>query len=184
MTGRLALWFLGVTFSLAGCQPAAVPPAGVSVVPTPDSLVAQHILPDRAKTPGETRGPLPLSELCRSGHATHVRRELSDGEWIKLKRVVYARYGITHHQRGEYEVDHLISLELNGSNGLSNLFPQTQRTLWSAAVKDRLENVLHKNVCRGEMTLEAADTAIATNWIEAYKRYVGAEPQAVAPERD
>ena len=184
MHTHFCLPVLLLVLGLTGCRPYALPPVGVPVAAPPRPLVEQHILPDRAMTPGEVRTPIALSELCRPGHATQVRRELSDGQWVKLKRFVYARYGITHHQRGEYEIDHLISLELNGSNSPSNLFPQTQRTLWSAAVKDRLENRLHKKVCRGEITLQAADTAIATNWLEAYKKYVGPQPQAVTPERD
>ncbi|PSB31505.1 hypothetical protein [Stenomitos frigidus] len=63
-------------------------------------------------------------------------------------------------------------------------FPQTQRVQWSAAVKDRLENQLHKLVCSHAITVQRADTAIANNWIAAYKKYIGTKPQATTPEQD
>ena len=43
-------------------------------------------------------------------------------------------------------------------------------------VKDRLENKLHSMVCKGEIDLKTAQREIATDWIAAYKKYVGPEP--------
>lgn len=39
---------------------------------------------------------------------------------------MYAEYGITHRQRGKYEIDYLISLELGGSNSIKNLCDGSQ----------------------------------------------------------
>jgi hypothetical protein len=38
-----------------------------------------------------------------------------------MKREVYGEYGVTSHGLGDYEVDHLIALELGGSNSIKNL---------------------------------------------------------------
>ena len=40
-------------------------------------------------------------------------------------------------------------------------------------MKDKLENKLHKLVCDGAIDLKVAQRAIATDWIEAYRKYVG-----------
>ena len=40
-----------------------------------------------------------------------------------LKEQVYRSYGVTSRQPGEYEIDHLVSLELGGSNSARNLWP-------------------------------------------------------------
>ena len=94
-----------------------------------------------------------------------------------MKTQVFALYGIASHEPGEYEVDHLIPLELGGSNSIKNLFPQSFLTQpWNAHAKDRLENKLHAMVCKGEIDLNTAQQEIATDWVAAYKKYVGPEP--------
>jgi hypothetical protein len=83
--------------------------------------------------PGHDRGDLP------SGLRESVRHV--DG---KTKARACRAYGIRHHQSGAYEIDHLISLELGGSNDIRNLWPESFDTQpWNAHAKDRLENRLH-----------------------------------------
>src|SRR6202047_21312 len=91
-----------------------------------------------------------------------------------MKREVYREYGITSHGPGDYEVDHLISLELGGSNSIKNLWPQSYVTKpWNAHVKDALENRLHAMVCAGKMSLKDAQMQISGDWIACYKRVFG-----------
>lgn len=109
------------------------------------------------------------ADVCHPGYARSVRHVSG-----KVKYRVYAEYGITDRRPGEYEIDHLISLELGGSNDIQNLWPQSFDTQpWNAHVKDRLEDRLHAMVCRGEIGLKEAQRTIATDWIAAYKKYVG-----------
>jgi hypothetical protein len=46
---------------------------------------------------------------------------------------------------------------------------------WNAHVKDALEERLHQLVCDGELDLPTAQRAIATDWITAYKKYLGTD---------
>jgi hypothetical protein len=69
------------------------------------------------------------------------------------------------------EIDHIVSLELGGSNAIANLFPER-----GYQVKDRLENKLHDLVCAGRMTLRAAQVGIATDWKKLYQRVYGVAP--------
>jgi hypothetical protein len=80
------------------------------------------IVPDPKLTPGDTFGVTP-QDLCASGYAREVRDVPA-----KMKGEVYREYGITSHRPGDYEIDHLISLELGGSNSINNLWPESHRT--------------------------------------------------------
>ena len=124
------------------------------------------LLPDPQITPGATL-PVTRDDIAVPGYTKKVRNVPID-----VKRQVYAEYGITSHQPGDYEIDHLISLELGGSNSPKNLWPQSYLTQpWNAHVKDQLENEMHDEVCSGKVELATAQHEIATDWIAAYKKY-------------
>lgn len=125
------------------------------------------IRPDISLTPGAVF-PVTAADVCQPGYAKSARHV--DG---KTKALVYREYGIEHHQPGAYEIDHLISLGLGGSNDIRNLWPESLDTQpWNARAKDRLEERLHKLVCDGGLSLDEAQTAIAKDWIGAYQKYV------------
>jgi hypothetical protein len=79
-----------------------------------------------------------------------------------------------------HEVDHLISLELGGSNAITNLWPEPYVGRWGARTKDTLENRLHDLVCSGAMKLPHAQRIEAANWVAAYEKYVGTPPSGPA----
>lgn len=124
-------------------------------------------LPDPALTPGATR-TVTLHAICTPGSSGKARAVSSS-----TKRAVFARYHVTP-TPGAYEVDHLISLELGGSNDVLNLWPQPYHGKLNAHDKDRLENQLHALVCRGAVPLAEAQRAIATDWVKALETYGGA----------
>jgi hypothetical protein len=127
-------------------------------------------LPDPALTPGAVM-TTDTAAVCTPGYSKSVRHVSG-----KVKAQVYAEYGIVSHRSGEYEVDHLISLELGGSNDIKNLWQESYQTEpWNARVKDKLEDRLHSLVCSGRMRIEEAQQEIARDWIAAYPRFIGAE---------
>ena len=71
------------------------------------------------------------------------------------------------------EIDHIVSLELGGSNDPANLYPEPGSGLANYHVNDRLENKLHDLVCSGAMTLRTAQLRIATNWQSLYRGVFG-----------
>ena len=134
----------------------------------PADQASSSLMPDPSLTPGAIL-PVATGDICVSGYTKKVRNVPAD-----LKRQVYAEYGIASHQPGEYEVDHLISLELGGSNSIKNLWPQSYITQpWNAHVKDKLENELHAEVCAGKIDLPTAQHEISTDWIASYKKHFG-----------
>jgi hypothetical protein len=118
--------------------------------------------------------------VCVVGYASSVR-DVSSSE----NELTYRRYHVVHVPYA-HEVDHLISLELGGSNAIRNLWPEPYAGRWGARTKDVLENRLHSLVCAGGLSLRVAQRQEAQNWIGAYKRYVGstpAQPSTNAPTR-
>src|SRR5947209_3629779 len=127
--------------------------------------VAHGGLPDSACTPGAIFPNATVQQICTSGYASSVRNVPSSE-----KDQVYAEYGIHSHYAGQYEVDHLVSLELGGSNDIANLWPEAASPKPGFHEKDQVENYLHDQVCSGAMSLKDAQTQIATNWLAVYNR--------------
>lgn len=124
-----------------------------------------RFLPDKTKTPGEIF-PVTKEEICVPGYAGKARLVPQS-----RKKAVYALYGVDKNS-DRFEVDHLISLQLGGSNSIKNLWPQSYSMKeFNAFKKDKLENKLHDMVCSGEIPLVQAQKEIADNWIKSYCKY-------------
>ena len=81
----------------------------------------------------------------------------------KLKLLQMKEYGLTK-KPGDYEEDHLISLQLGGNPvDPRNLWPEFPR---SFNPKDGFEDYLHAMVCQGKMTLNEAQREISTDWVK------------------
>jgi hypothetical protein len=130
--------------------------------------VAKNALPDSACTPGAIIATATRADICASGYARSVR-DVTEAE----KEQVYAEYDIKSHRTGEYEVDHLVSLEIGGSNDIANLWPQPANPRPGFHEKDQVENYLHDQVCSGALPLAQAQEQIATNWLAVYEKMPG-----------
>jgi hypothetical protein len=125
-------------------------------------------LPDPACTPG-ARYQLAIPRLfCVSGYTVRVRN-VSEA----TKNFVYTEYGITDHTRATYEMDHLIPLELGGSNRVANLYPEAASPTPGFHVKDRLENKIHALACSGG-DWRSYQRRIASDWTKLYRQLIGA----------
>ena len=116
-------------------------------------------------TPGAV-GAMSKTQLCDPSFRTGTVRNVTQA--AKLKAC--ALYGVPRERcTGKlYEIDHLISLELGGTNDLKNLWPQPYNPKPGAKEKDSVENILHRQVCTGTITLQQAQKAISTDWYAVY----------------
>ncbi len=124
--------------------------------------VGNQTLPDPACSPGAVL-TIDTSVICVSGY-TQTVRDVPDSE----RQQVFAEYGIDYSLHSGYEVDHIISLELGGSNDISNLYPESYSIQYGARVKDKLENYLHDQVCSGKLPIATAQAEISSNWLKYY----------------
>ena len=129
---------------------------------TTEKCKSDQAIPDPACTPGAVL-TTDLTVICRSGYTKTVRDVP-----VSVKKRVFEQYGIPWERRGDYEVDHLISLELGGSNEIANLWPESSLISNGSKVKDKFENYLHAQTCGGRMGIEEAQREIATNWLDYY----------------
>ena len=125
------------------------------------------LYPNPTLTPGDTVPGVSASQVCTPGYSTSVR-SVSSAE----KAEVYRRYGIPN-VTGRDEVDHFISLEIGGSNNVTNLWPEPYAPVPGAHQKDKVENYLHAQVCTGAMTLPQAQQTIRSDWYAVYLRIAG-----------
>lgn len=133
-------------------------------------------LPDPRLTPGVVTN-VPITILTKHGYtASPGVRHVSE----KTKREVFIRYfGKVPDKTGDYEIDHLISLEIGGANSVSNLWPQPYNVRMGAREKDKLENRL-ASLVRKELSVRGPDAAsallaqfqheITSDWIACYKK--------------
>jgi hypothetical protein len=155
--------------SLTGNNPGIATPTTTTTeshlgVQTKTSGCMVHAgLPDAACTPGAIITTATKDDICKSGYAQSVRNVPTSE-----KNQAYAEYSIVKHSSGQYEVDHLVSLELGGSNDIANLWPELASPKPGFHEKDKVENYLHSQVCSGAVSLHDAQIEIATNWLAVY----------------
>lgn len=125
------------------------------------------IIPNARLTPGMLDPNATVEKLCTTGYTKSIRYVPA-----YVKRRVFEVYGINP-KSDSFEVDHLISLSLGGSNSIFNLWPQSYTTQpLNAYRKDGLEHRLHALVCSGKLDLRTAQYLIANDWVSAYKKYM------------
>jgi hypothetical protein len=133
-------------------------------------LLFQVALPDPTLTPGVVR-TTSVAEICAPSFRTKPFRHTTSA----MKKKVYAEYGMEPGKgvcaKG-CEIDHLIALTDGGADDIKNLWPQPYEPRPGAHEKDVLEDKLHRMVCSNKISLADAQTALRTNWFEAYKKYV------------
>jgi hypothetical protein len=123
-------------------------------------------LPDPLCTPGSYDPAISAAILCSGTYRTSSYRPPSS-------QTTAFKYGVSEPAYGERhvpgELDHLVSLELGGSNDASNLWVETGSI---PNPKDAVENALHDWVCAGgagvaQGRLASAQVAIAYDWLTA-----------------
>jgi hypothetical protein len=154
----------------AGSDPA---PVGRTVLLAERTRTADCRLganPDRRCSPGAYSSGLRKRVICSSSFRTGPIRNVPEAE----KFAVEAEYGMAPRHYGRtLEIDHIVSLELGGSNDIANLFPERAPGYHA---KDQLENELHDRVCAGTMRLRDVQRRIATDWQALFRTVFGSPP--------
>lgn len=152
--------------TLAPPMTPSAPTAGPYALLPPFHYDLTHaIRPNPKLTPGDVFPDATKDDICTPGWSRD-HRHVTESERYQA----YAEYGRTVGP-GCCEVDHLIPLELGGSNDIKNLWPQPDDPRPGTGEKDQLENTLHRLVCAGKIPLVEAQHCIAADWVSCWKKY-------------
>ena len=140
---------------------------------TKTSGCAQGPEPDRRCSPGAYYRLLTKRVIYSSSFHTDQVRDVSE----TTKHDIEAEYGMPVRKYGRsLEIDHIVALELGGSNDPANLFPERRNAAPGYPAKDRLENRAHDLVCAGSIRLRVAQSRMTTDWIAFYTQVFGMAP--------
>jgi hypothetical protein len=132
----------------------------------PPGVLPRHQLTPSAIDPRVTQSNI-RNTICRRGYTRSVRPpfEYTNAMKHRIMRICGAK-GSIH----DYELDHLIPLELGGCPDCeANLWPEPRNVFPGASEKDEVESYLHAQVCSGAMPLAEAQRAIAADWYAVYE---------------
>ena len=183
-------WGLTPVGLISWSGPSIDPPSASWTPPPPTKTTACVIsagLPDAGCTPGAVDARVTQDNIqatiCQPGYTQTVRPPTS--YTTPLKRQLMAAYGLTDQPLADYELDHLISLEIGGDpRSPANLWPEPWGGPNNAHQKDAIENFLHRQVCAGVIALSDAQREIATAWssVSTVRSSSGSPYRASAPE--
>lgn len=144
--------------------------------PTGSKTGPTYLYPNPTLTPGAIL-TTDASKLCTPGYSSTVRNVTTS-----TKKQVYAEYGLSYPQpSGSYEVDHFISLELGGSNDITNLWPEPASPTPGFHQKDQFENFEHTQICKGIITVQEAQRRMMTDWYYYYETEIEGVVSSTAP---
>ena len=142
------------------------------------AFAADLFFPDPKDTPGarnpEVTQATVRETVCRPEWLEKIQPSASYMDALKAKQIDALQ--LTGAPT-DYHEDHLIPLCAGGHpTDPRNLWPQRASGDWNYKVKDQLETWVCKSLCRGDLTLEAAQaTFLEPDWRRRYLQWVQVE---------
>jgi len=130
------------------------------------------LLPDQRRTPGAYDPTITQENIAATiCNPKFVAARKPPPSWTAAATRRIAAVQLPDIDPGSLVLDQLVPISLGGA-------PKDYRNLWlqswagqeNAEKKDGLETLLNRMVCSGQLTLAAAQEAVAVNWLDAYRR--------------
>jgi hypothetical protein len=167
-----------VTLLLTGCARHAPPThlPSTALAPLVGKTGPDDLYPIPAITPGVSNPQVTQANIqqtiCVAGWTATIRPPAQYTDQLKRKGI--QEYGFSDPKPKDYEEDHFIPLELGGNpKDPGNLWPEPYYTQVhgkqiGAHEKDKVENLLRRQVCDGKITLQQAQEQMQTDWYRVY----------------
>ena len=111
---------------------------------------SERVTPDSSYTPGhlcDTNDPN-FKEYRYAEHIPYCNRNVTP----EMKAAAAAHYGVPKSDWSGYEFDHLIPLAIGGDSSIDNVWPQPHGDPDGSNGKDRLEDLLYREMAAGSIT--------------------------------
>lgn len=128
---------------------------GIGATPNvPVLILAARVTPDSSYTPGHLCSPSDpnFKEYRYAEHIPYCNRNVTQ----QMKLTISQHYGVPQSDWSGYEFDHLIPLAIGGDSSIDNLWPQPHGDPDGSNGKDKLEDLLYREMRDGQITQAAA----------------------------
>ena len=128
---------------------------GIGATPNvPVLILAARVEPDYAYTPGHLCSPSDpnFKEYRYAEHIPYCKRMVTQ----QMKQTIGLHYGVPQPDWSGYEFDHLIPLAIGGDSSIDNIWPQPHGDPDGSNGKDKLEDLLYREMRDGQITQAAA----------------------------
>ncbi|HXT01864.1 MAG TPA: hypothetical protein VN915_14410 [Elusimicrobiota bacterium] len=128
---------------------------GIGATPNvPVLILAARVAPDSSYTPGHlcSPGDPNFKEYRYAEHIPYCNRNVT----LQMKLTIAQHYGVPQADWNGYEFDHLIPLAIGGDSSIDNLWPQPHGDPDGSNGKDKLEDLLYREMAAGQITQAAA----------------------------
>jgi hypothetical protein len=176
---RTIRWLALLPILLTGCAAHVAPtrpPARAEAAIIVAKAGPEDLYPLPSVTPGAINPDVAQANIhqtiCKSGWTATIRPPASYTNNLKTEGIT--AYGYSDPKLKDYEEDHFIPLEIGGNpTDPKNLWPEPYGTKISdktmgAHQKDKVEDLLKKQVCAGTITLKEAQDQIVSDWYKIY----------------
>lgn len=112
--------------------------------------LAVRVAPDSSYTPGHLCSPSDpnFKEYRYAEHIPYCNRNVTQ----QMKLTIAQHYGVPQADWSGYEFDHLIPLAVGGDSSIDNLWPQPHGDPDGSNGKDKLEDLLYREMAAGTVT--------------------------------
>ena len=116
----------------------------------PMVALAVRVTPDSSYTPGHLCSPSDpnFKEYRYAEHIPYCNRAVTQ----QMKVTIAAHYNVPQADWNGYEFDHLIPLACGGDSSIDNLWPQPHGDPDGSNGKDKLEDLLYREMLAGSIT--------------------------------
>lgn len=128
---------------------------GIGATPNvPVLILAARVAPDSSYTPGHLCSPSDpnFKEYRYAEHIPYCNRNVTQD----MKLTIAQHYGVPQSDWSGYEFDHLIPLAIGGDSSIDNIWPQPHGDPDGSNGKDKLEDLLYREMRDGQITQAAA----------------------------